>query len=203
MKKPTILNYFRKYSKHFFYLLIILILLVFFVNTLIKNNNLAKDREIWYIRAISFQGLAGIDGIEPQHIHVDWKIYVNNQLIDYYKEQYLEKNRIVHMHPGKNNEWVTHVHNKGITLRHFLTTLGIKANQKCITINETSYCEDNNKRLRYYVNGKINALAPDYLIEDLDKILITYGNQSEAQIKSQLASIGNNACVQSNKCQLK
>jgi len=200
MKKPNIPTYFRKCSTNVFYLSIILLLLVFFVNNLIKNNNLAKDKDIWYTRAIAFQGLAGIDGIEPQHVHADWKIYINNQLVDYYKEQYIEKNRIVHMHPGKNNEWVIHVHNKGITLRHFLTTLGIMADQKCITINETSYCEDNNKRLKYYVNGKINDLAPDYLIEDLDKILITYGNQSESQIKSQLASIGNKACIQSKKC---
>lgn len=149
------------------------------------------------------ENLTGIGKLGSAHIHADFKIFVNGKEVNtYYKPENFEKNKYVHMHPGESEENVIHVHATGITLKHFFNTLNIILSRECISFKEEGkeFCTDNSKILKYYVNGKINADAPNYVIQDLDKILITYGDDSEVQIQKQLASIGNNACIQSKKC---
>ncbi|MBI2647238.1 hypothetical protein HYW99_02070 [Candidatus Woesearchaeota archaeon] len=63
-------------------------------------------------------------------------------------------------------------------------------NKDCITLeNEQKFCNEDNKKLKFFVNGRENNDFENYVFNDLDKILIIYGNDSEEEIKSQLNSI--------------
>ena len=104
------------------------------------------------------------------------------------------------MHEGATNENVIHVEATGITIRHFFRTIGVELSRKCLVFEGTSYCSSGNSTLKYYVNGVLNEEAPDYYIEDKDKILISYGADSKEGIDKQLNAIGNNACIQSKNC---
>ena len=176
-------------------ILIIIALTILHIQALRQNAQLINEVNIQTIRAEAFQGLAGIEKIETEHLHTDWRIFINNEQLDLYNEDYFENNRIVHQHPGDNNEWVIHAHNKGITLRHYLTTIGIEAETDCITLDET-YCTNKESTLTYLANEQ--EISPNYLLKDLDKILISYGKEED--INEQSATIGNNACIQSNNC---
>ena len=48
-----------------------------------------------------------------------------------------------------------------------------------------------NKKLKLFVNGKENNEFENYVFKKLDKILISYGNDSGEEINNQLASITN------------
>ena len=51
------------------------------------------------------------------------------------------------------------------------------------------YCNDGDKTLKVYVNGEPNEEYDTYLMGDLDKILISYGSETEEEIQEQLDSI--------------
>lgn len=134
----------------------------------------------------------------------------------------------VHLHDGKGN--IIHFHAQNIALHQFLSSIGWSFDEDCLTTdtNQTycnqpstgwvtdGYCfiDDTNQRvcvqptsgtnlgktLKLYVNGVQNAQMGNYIPKDLDRILITYGNETLEQIQTQINSVTNEACIQSGKC---
>lgn len=54
---------------------------------------------------------------------------------------------------------------------------------------EQKYCNDNDDRLRVFVNGKeFENPQPivDYIFEDTDRILVIIGNETSSEIKNEL-----------------
>jgi len=180
------------------------VLLAYDRHMLIKDRGrLLEEWGRFEKRAIAFQGLAGFDVVESIHVHVDWRLFVNGKPIDYYTEEHFESNAITHMHSpedGPDNDWVIHAHNKGVTLRHFLTGLGIEASHRCLELDGNRYCNSDDLILTYYINGELNVDAPDYELQDGDRILVTFGNETGDALQSQLNMVGSIACIKSAKC---
>lgn len=186
-------------KKKIWTLLIVIALLVVAILMLWRELSFAKKNSALYVNHL--EQLTGIGRLGSTHIHADFKVYINGEEIKIYQEKNLEKNKFTHMHPGKDEEDVIHVHATGITLKQFFNTLNIRLSRNCIILeDEGEFCNTKSKTMKYYVNNKLNDEAPDHEINDLDKILISYGDESQAEIQKQLASIGNKACIQSKKC---
>lgn len=192
-----------------FLALISIILWQFFYYNSLNENSLA------YINQLS--RLTGVGFLTSQHIHADFKIYVNGAMIDLNKielqapefaslEFWSDANtsKFVHLHEGETNKDVMHVHATGISLAMFLRAVSGKISQSCVNfpkiISNREFCDEKNKTLRVFINGVKSNAPQDYEIKDMDKILISYGNDSDAQVSMQIKSIGNNACIQSGKC---
>jgi hypothetical protein len=63
-------------------------------------------------------------------------------------------------------------------------------NKDCITLeNKEKFCNGGNKKLKFFVNGKESSEFENYVFNDLDKLLISYGSEIEEEIKNQLDSI--------------
>lgn len=121
------------------------------------------------------------------HVHADFKVYANDNAIDFSILMYQLQSKSVHVEDGIGD--VMHIHKKGITIGDFFETLDIQFNKTCITFQiEGSYCNADNKKLSFYVNGIENNEYENYEIKDLDKILISYG---KGDIEKQLESITN------------
>lgn len=139
---------------------------------------------------------------EKVHEHADFAVYLDGQRFDFTKAKYQDSktnplNSDAHLHDG--NGEVTHKHRKGITLAYFFNTLGMKFDSQCfVTDDGKQYCNSGGKTLKMFVNGKENSMFGEYEFTDLDRILITYGD--ETGIASQLTSISDNACLYSEKC---
>ncbi len=127
------------------------------------------------------------------HIHHDFKLYVNGQAIDFSQPKYQLRSRLVHFEGGDG--FVIHTHATGMTLGYMLNTLGIQLAPGCIKVDSTNYCDDGSKTLKVYVNGEQTGNG-DYLMKDLDKILVSYGSENVAE---QLESITNLAITQSGR----
>lgn len=122
---------------------------------------------------------------EEFHIHADFMVYINDKAIDFSVPMYQLQDKSVHVEDGIGD--VVHIHKMGITMGYFFETLGVEFNKSCITIPvEGSYCNENDKELRFFVNNIENDEFESYEIKDLDKILVSYG---EGDIKEQLKSI--------------
>ena len=141
------------------------------------------------------------------HEHSDFKVYLNNEAFDFSQDTYMSKkpgsdeqlSPFVHLHD--NIGYIIHKHIQGVTLGEFFNTLNMKFSSTCFILdNDTEYCNDKDNTIKMYVNGKINNKFEKYEFKDLDRILITYGNENESIIKKQIESVTDEACIQSEKC---
>ena len=136
-----------------------------------------------------------------QHIHADWKIYIDGKQLDFSDKSHMERMRsnqpvssFIHVDSGapapEKIGDIIHMHATGIPLWVFFNSIGMDFNKDCITLeNKEKFCNQGNAKLKFYVNGKPNNEFENYVFNDLDKILISYGSESEEEIKKQLTSI--------------
>ncbi len=141
---------------------------------------------------------------ELVHEHADFKVFLNEQEFNFAQKKFISDennslNHFIHLHDLNGN--IIHKHFKGVTLKQFFESMNIKFDSNCFVLDDNSeYCNKGNKTLKFYVNSKKNFEFEKYELQDLDKILISYGNENEEAIKQQLASITDGACIQSGKC---
>jgi len=138
------------------------------------------------------------------HYHADFALYLDGERYNFTQEKYMStENRslsnFAHFHDVDGN--IIHKHASGITLGFFLETLGIKLDDTCLVLDDgTSYCNERNKVLKLYVNGKYNDKFAQYDIQDEDQILLSYGDESEQEIEEQVDSVTEDACIYSLTC---
>ncbi|MFH1257585.1 MAG: hypothetical protein ABIG96_03960 [Candidatus Micrarchaeota archaeon] len=138
------------------------------------------------------------------HEHADFKAYLLGTAIDFTQEKYQSTDNktlspFIHLHDGNGN--VLHKHATGATLGLFFKSLNMHFNSTCFIIDDgTPYCNSSQNTLKLYVNGKQNSEFGEYELNDLDKILISYGPSDDASIPSQLSSISDEACIYSETC---
>lgn len=176
-------KYVKRYQRYFFVVSVSLILLLLFIDLRNGENEATKPKIIR----------------ERFHIHADFKIFINGQEMDFALPQYNEKDRRIHLHTendfGGN---VIHIEDENVGLEEFFSSLGMAFTGECFSTANETFCNNQNKKLKFYVNGKRTAIG-DYRISDLDRILISYG---EEDVQKQLDSITNLGCVFSAKCSI-
>ena len=131
-----------------------------------------------------------------QHIHADFKVFVNNKPITFANNNYYMKSSFIHLDGNPNNKedasGVLHMHATGVPLWVFFKSVYMDFNKDCITLeSKEKFCNDDNNKLRFFINGQPNNDFENYVFKDLDKILISYGNENQEQIQNQLNSITN------------
>ena len=146
------------------------------INQLQKSNN-------------QMQLLTGIGELRSAHLHADVKVYINGQQIDFSQRKYQLQNSFIHFEDGIGD--IIHTHATGLTIGHMLKSLGIDFDNNCIVVEGQSYCNEGNKKLKFYVNRQLNNQFDNYVIKNLDKYLIFYGDESEEEIQKQLDSVTN------------
>ena len=145
-------------------------------------NNLAKENNQLHL-------LSGIGPLASTHIHADVKVYINGQSIDFSQKKYQLATSFIHFEDGLGD--VVHVHATGMTIGQLFKSLKGAISNNCVVLENQNYCSENEKKLKFYVNGKPNSEFSNYVIHDLDKILVSYGNENDADIQNQLNSITN------------
>jgi len=150
---------------------------------------------VWALTTPSGSGGIGAPG--STHIHQDFKVHISDKAIDFSQGKYQKPHINQHVHLEGGDGDVVHVHATGVDVGFFLKSLGISFDKNCLTMDtDEKYCSDSDKTLKFYVNGKPNGQWENYVLKNLDKFLISYGNESEEQIKQQLASITDKAKLQ-------
>ena len=150
-------------------------------------------------------GEPGCELRQPVHWHADFAVYLRGEQVDFSDPSYLstlegqELSENVHIHEPRYT--VVHVHREQSTWDEFLTSLGWTLTDTCITPRDgEQLCTNEAETLRFYVNGvRIDSLRFQN-ISDLDRVLITYGDESDAEIAEQIATITDEACIVSELC---
>ena|SRR3989338_1156072 len=135
--------------------------------------------------------------LRSAHNHADIKVYILGGTIDFRLLQYQLRDDLTHFENGDGD--VVHTHATGITLGYIFKTLSMELTEECIKTNMgKKYCNDDNAMLKVFVKSRNSdwesiSYAADYVIQDLDKILVTYGTESEEEIKEQMESVTDKA----------
>ncbi len=149
----------------------------------------------------SMDSNAKIGILGSEHIHADWKVYIDGKALDFSDKSHMERMRsnmpvssFIHVDSGapapEKTGDVLHMHASGVPLWIFFRSVGMNFNKDCINLeNKEKFCNDGKKKLKFFVNGKESNEFENYAFNDLDKILISYGGENEEGIKQQMNSI--------------
>jgi len=127
------------------------------------------------------------------HKHADIKIYVLGNAIDLSQQKYQLKSDLVHFEDFDGD--VVHTHAAGMTLGYTLKTLGMNINENCLKLDTgKEHCSAENGSLKVYVKGhdlewEKMPSHENYIIQNLDMLLVAYGPESEQEIKKQMESV--------------
>lgn len=129
------------------------------------------------------------------HDHVDFKLYLDGQAVDFSQAKCQARHSNVHVEGGDGD--VIHIHSAHVTMGGFFETLGIQFNGTCLVMDAgEAYCSGEGKTLKFYVNERPNGEFDRYVLRHLDRILVSYGDESEADLQQQLASVTRKAAAQ-------
>ncbi len=135
------------------------------------------------------------------HAHADFKVFLDGKEFSFNETHFDVANHYIHFHlRNPDGDKVIHVEGmENITLKIFFDSLNITFNASCF-IESESYCNTFEKRIRFFVSGKENFQFDFYEPKNIDRILITYGNESDEEIMLQMNNITDYACIYSNRC---
>src|SRR3989344_3079946 len=197
----------------FLYILIVAFLVLFLWHWLDKGsliaqlNDMQKQKNDMQNQNSQLLLLAGIGPLKSAHLHADVKVYIDGKQVDFSQRKYQLTTSFIHFEENIGD--VIHTHASGLTISHMLNSLGMELNKNCLTMEEDRYCNDGNKtpenqefsgsknserifrKLKFYVNGKSSDEFGNHVIKNLDKYLVSYGDESEEEIQVQLDSVTN------------
>ncbi len=129
-----------------------------------------------------------------QHIHADFKVYINGQALDFAKPEYFMKSSFMHVDNNPNNKedtsGVLHMHATKVPLWIFFRSLGMSLTKDSFTLTDGRVLKnENGNTLKFYLDGKKVDELEDYVFQELDKLLISYGPENDPDIQKQINSV--------------
>lgn len=132
----------------------------------------------------------GIGAVGSAHLHADFAVYVNGEQFDFNQQEYMGRAEYVHIEPGLGQGKVIHVHATGVQLQHFFETLpDFDLTESCLTLDGEEYCNQGGQTLKVFVNGQPRSDFASYEIQSKDRILVTYGDETQQEISQQIQSV--------------
>ena len=126
---------------------------------------------------------AGILGDEHEHASVLVRIFGDK--FDFAATTYQIKSSWIHFEESDGN--TVHRHSSGVTLNYLFESLGIGIDEDCYIFGDgRQFCTNEDYSLKYFINGDSVNSINDYVVQDDDRILISYGGETEEQVIAQL-----------------
>jgi hypothetical protein len=159
-----------------------------------------------------------VTAAEATHQHADFALFIEGKEFNFDQPQFIstaDKDTDPYVHIHEPRPTIVHVHKLGITWDYFFHSLGFKLDDPsfpavaaaspantCLTIpSGQKYCQTATETFKFYVNGvKVDGVS-NTGIHDLDRVLISYGSESEADVvANQLTKVTDQACIPSERC---
>ena len=165
-------------------------------NMLIAGGVLAGIAAIVGISAYNFATMeANVPGSPPgagalgdEHVHASVLVRIFGDKFDFSGPAFQIKNSYIHFEAQDGT--TIHRHSTGVTTGYLFETMNISLDEECYIFPDgRQFCTNEDYELKYYVNHQQVSSISDYVFEDQDRILITYGNESPEEIEEYLAEL--------------
>ena len=123
-----------------------------------------------------------------EHIHASLLVKIFGDKFDFTTPNYQVKTSWIHF---ENQDGDTiHRHSTGVELEFLFNSMKIAMDDECFVFPDgRQFCTNNDYTLQFYINQqKVDDLRM-YVIQEDDRILITYGNEDQETIDKQLAEL--------------
>ncbi|MCH7967878.1 MAG: protein-disulfide isomerase [Thaumarchaeota archaeon] len=129
---------------------------------------------------------AGVFGDEHEHVSVLVRIFGDK--FDFSGPAFQIKNRWIHFE-GRDGDTV-HRHSSGVTSGYLFETLGIDLTSECFIFPDgREFCNNEDYSLKFYINHEPVPSILNYVGNEGDKILISYGDETLEQLDEQLEEL--------------
>ena len=129
---------------------------------------------------------AGMLGDEHEHASILVRIFGDK--FDFSGPAFQIKSSWIHFEAQDGT--TIHRHSSGVTTGYLFETLGITVDDQCYIFPDgRQFCTNEDYTLKYYINHEQVSDISDYVFEDGDRILITYGNETPEEIEEYLEEL--------------
>tara|TARA_B100001540_G_scaffold271325_1_gene255023 strand:+ start:295 stop:894 length:600 start_codon:yes stop_codon:yes gene_type:complete len=123
-----------------------------------------------------------------EHIHASMLVKIFGDKFDFSTPNYQVKTSWIHFENSDGD--TVHRHSTGVELEFMFNSMKIAIDDKCFVFPDgRQFCTNEDYSLKFYVNQQKVDDIRDYVVQEDDRILITYGNESQEDIDKQLAEL--------------
>ena len=130
----------------------------------------------------------GAGKLGNEHEHASMLVRIFGDKFDFSATTYQIKSSWIHFEESDGN--TIHRHSSGVTLGYLFDSLGIGIDENCYVFSDgRQFCTNEDYSLKYFINGdRVNSIN-DYVVQDDDRILISYGGETEEELTDQLNEV--------------
>lgn len=133
----------------------------------------------------------GFGKLGDDHQHASILVRVHGDKFDFARPNYQVKSPFIHFE-GQDGDTV-HRHATNVPLGFLFESFNMELTDECIIFPDKTpahtFCNDPDYTLKFYINHeKVDSVA-NYVINEDDRILISYGNQNQTEIDEQLREL--------------
>ena len=130
----------------------------------------------------------GAGKLGGEHEHASLLVRIFDDKFDFSVPTYQIKSSWIHFEESDGT--TIHRHASGVMLGYLFETINIGINSECYVFPDgRQFCTNEDYSLKYYINHQLVKDIIDHVIQDGDRILITFGNETPEQIEEQLAEL--------------
>ena len=125
-----------------------------------------------------------------EHIHAAMLVKIFGTEFDFSLPAYQVKTPWIHFE-GQNGDTI-HRHATGVELEYMFDSMGIKVTDECYIFPDgREFCTDDTFSLKFFINGEQVSDILKYVVQDDDRILISYGSETPEEVQEQLQELDN------------
>ena len=130
----------------------------------------------------------GAGKLGDAHEHASLLVRIFGDKFDFSVPSYQIKSSWIHFEESDGT--TIHRHSTGVELGYLFDTLNIGIDSECYRFPDgRQFCTNEDYSLKYYINHQIVDNISDYVFEDGDRILISFGSETPEQIEEQLIEL--------------
>ena len=123
-----------------------------------------------------------------EHIHASILVKIFGDKFDFSTPNYQVTTPWIHFENSDGD--TVHRHSTGVELEFMFNSMKIAVDENCFIFPDgRQFCNNDDYTLKFYINDKRVADIASYVIQDNDRILISYGNEDQLAIEKQLAEL--------------
>ena len=130
----------------------------------------------------------GAGKLGDEHEHASLLVRIFGDKFDFAVPSYQIKSSWIHFEESDGK--TIHRHSSGVNLEHLFESLNIVIDDKCFSFPDgRQFCTNEDYSIKYFINHEMVDDIRDYVIKDEDRILISYGSESQEEIEEQLLEL--------------
>ena len=130
----------------------------------------------------------GAGKLGDEHVHASLLVRIFGDKFDFSVPSYQIKSSWIHFEESDGT--TIHRHASGVTLGFLFDSLNIGIDNECYIFPDgRQFCTNEDYSLKYYINHQLVKNISDYIFEDGDRILISFGSETPEQIEEQLLEL--------------